>query len=147
MTRKLMILSFYLQIDFASRDCQTAFFQKMEETNQLRPGERPDERWAARLSRSGSTSSTTFKHHPGFEEPEFEAKPGHTPKNFTYTNSTPAARGRNNFPQRGSRANSTRGQRITSSRSSNASGTYYEKFEEYHRTGRCVLLQQSHLKS
>lgn len=35
---------FLSQIDFASRDCQTAFFEKMERTGQLQPGERPDER-------------------------------------------------------------------------------------------------------
>ena len=33
-----------LQIDFASRDCQTGFFEKMERSGQLRPGDRPDER-------------------------------------------------------------------------------------------------------
>ncbi len=34
----------FFQIDFASRDCQTQFFEKMEFSGQLRPGERPDER-------------------------------------------------------------------------------------------------------
>lgn len=32
-----------LQIDFASRDCQIAFFESMEMTGQLRPGDRPEE--------------------------------------------------------------------------------------------------------
>ena len=36
--------TFDTQIDFASRDCQTLFFENMERTGQLRPGERPDER-------------------------------------------------------------------------------------------------------
>ena len=36
---------FVFQIDFASRDCQEAFFIKMEQSGQLRPGERPDQRW------------------------------------------------------------------------------------------------------
>ena len=31
------------QIDFASRDCQIAFFESMEMTGQLRPGDRPEE--------------------------------------------------------------------------------------------------------
>ena len=38
------ILSISLQIDFASRDCQTGFFEKMERSGQLRRGDRPDER-------------------------------------------------------------------------------------------------------
>lgn len=33
-----------LQVDFASRECQTAFFEKMEMTGQMLPGERPWER-------------------------------------------------------------------------------------------------------
>jgi hypothetical protein len=32
------------QIDYASRDCQEMFYKKMEQTGQLRPGERPDAR-------------------------------------------------------------------------------------------------------
>ncbi|KAL4221812.1 hypothetical protein ACF0H5_020066 [Mactra antiquata] len=34
-----------IHIDYASRDCQEAFFKKMEQSGQLRPGERPDARW------------------------------------------------------------------------------------------------------
>ncbi|KAK6176222.1 hypothetical protein SNE40_014546 [Patella caerulea] len=33
-----------IQIDFASRECQNKFFDKMESSGQLRAGERPDER-------------------------------------------------------------------------------------------------------
>ena len=32
-----------LQIDFASRDCQNAFFDNMERTGQINPTERPDD--------------------------------------------------------------------------------------------------------
>ena len=33
----------FVQIDFASRDCQIAFFESMEMAGQLRPGDRPEE--------------------------------------------------------------------------------------------------------
>ncbi|XP_053378964.1 msx2-interacting protein-like isoform X2 [Mercenaria mercenaria] len=33
-----------IHIDYASRDCQEMFYKKMEQTGQLRPGERPDAR-------------------------------------------------------------------------------------------------------
>jgi hypothetical protein len=32
-----------LQIDFASRDCQTLFFDNMERTGQIHPTNRPDD--------------------------------------------------------------------------------------------------------
>ena len=39
----LQALSLSVQIDFASRDCQIAFFESMEMAGQLRPGDRPEE--------------------------------------------------------------------------------------------------------
>ncbi|OWF34645.1 protein split ends-like [Mizuhopecten yessoensis] len=33
-----------IMTDFASRDCQNRFFEKMEKSGQLQPGQRPDER-------------------------------------------------------------------------------------------------------
>ena len=42
------------QVDFASRDCQNAFLDKMEASGQLRVGDRPEERL-----RGGVTGTTT----------------------------------------------------------------------------------------
>ncbi len=50
-----MIIFVPFKIDFASRDCQTAFFEKMEKTGQLQKGERPDER-AGRFLRTPGTA-------------------------------------------------------------------------------------------
>jgi len=47
------------QIDFASRDCQNLFFENMERTGQLRPGDRADDR-AAR----GYTGFTEYQRRP-----------------------------------------------------------------------------------
>ncbi|XP_036369681.1 msx2-interacting protein isoform X4 [Octopus sinensis] len=52
-----------IQIDFASRDCQTAFFEKMERTGQLQPGERPDER-GGRLYRHNRGTSFEYYDSP-----------------------------------------------------------------------------------
>ena len=60
---KSILLKF--QIDFASRDCQTAFFEKMGRTGQLRPGERPDERMGRLYQKQ--TSFEQFEEHNSFE--------------------------------------------------------------------------------
>ena len=45
----------FVQIDFASRDCQIAFFESMEMAGQLRPGDRPEE-----ISGRGVVASQSF---------------------------------------------------------------------------------------
>ncbi|KAI0215300.1 hypothetical protein LSAT2_032681 [Lamellibrachia satsuma] len=52
-----------IQIDFASRDCQIAFFESMEMTGQLRPGDRPEE-----ISSRGIVGCQPFTvDRPGFD--------------------------------------------------------------------------------